>query len=166
MSELIIQEIANERQIHDVSELAHTIWQEHFAPLLKPGQVDYMLQRYQSPAAIRQVIQQEGYRYYFLIVRDERIGYMAVCGEGEILFLSKLYIKKERRGQGYSRKALEFLQEYAEKNGHARIRLNCYRHNGRSLAAYEKLGFMITDEEHADIGNGYVLNDYILEKSI
>ncbi|MGI6251774.1 MAG: GNAT family N-acetyltransferase [Anaerolineaceae bacterium] len=166
MSELIMQEITNEQQVLNVSELAHAIWQEHFTPLLQPGQVDYMLRRYQSPAAVHQAIQQEGYRYYFLIVCEEKIGYMAVCPKGEILFLSKLYIKKEHRGQGYSKKALEFLQDCARKDGHARIRLNCYRHNDRSLAVYEKLGFMITAEENADIGGGYVLDDYILEKSV
>ena len=85
-----------EEQIPQLAELAREIWTEHFTPILPDGQVDYMLEKFQSEQAVRRQIT-EGYQYYFFEYSGQRAGYMAIHAEREALFLSKIYVKKEFR---------------------------------------------------------------------
>ena len=41
--------------------------------------------------------------------------------------------------------------------------LNVNRHNESSIAFYEKIGFRKVYTEDNDIGNGYFMNDYVME---
>jgi GNAT superfamily N-acetyltransferase len=57
--------------------LADDIWHEFFPALLAPEQIDYMVERFQSRQAIEQQLR-EGYRYFFLLVGDETVGYLGI----------------------------------------------------------------------------------------
>ena len=82
------------------------------------------------------------------------------------MFLSKLYLKKEYRGKKIAKAGIEFLAALCQKEGFSKIRLTCNWYNKNTLAAYDKMGFQVVAEQDADIGNGFVMNDYILEKSL
>ena len=43
-----------------------------------------------------------------------------------------------------------------------KIWLTCNKHNDSSLAVYHHLGFQVTDTQEADIGNGFIMDDYIM----
>jgi ribosomal protein S18 acetylase RimI-like enzyme len=58
----------------------------------------------------------------------------------------------------------EILKAIIIKGGKA-LQLNVNRNN-RAKEFYEKLGFTIIREEDNDIGNGYLMNDYVMEKKI
>lgn len=49
-----------------------------------------------------------------------------------------------------------------QRAGTEKIWLTCNKHNDNTLAIYDHLGFVITNEQEADIGNGFVMDDYIL----
>ena len=46
------------------------------------------------------------------------------------------------------------------------IWLTASKKNESSIAAYGHLGFRITDSICTDIGNGFVMDDYVFEKEI
>ena len=54
-----------------LAKLAAEIWREHYTPLLGPAQVAYMVDKFQSEAAIRRQLEQEHYRYYFFRCEGE-----------------------------------------------------------------------------------------------
>lgn len=83
--------------------------------------------------------------------------------EEDALFLSKLYIHSGSRGRGYARQALNFLIQRCKKYGLTKIWLTVNRNNLNTIAAYKKMGFQIVREQVADIGNGFVMDDYIME---
>ena len=56
-----------EEEIPVLAKLAAEIWREHYTPLLGPAQVAYMVDKFQSEAAIRRQLEQEHYRYYFFL---------------------------------------------------------------------------------------------------
>jgi hypothetical protein len=47
-----------------------------------------------------------------------------------------------------------------------KIWLTCNRHNTKTIAVYEHLGFQKVNEEVTDIGNGFVMDDYIFEYEV
>lgn len=148
--------------IREIAVLAEEIWNQHFVDIIGKAQVDYMVEKFQSYPALKKQIEQEGYEYYRIFCGGLQAGYIGVHPEKDALFLSKLYIRKDFRGKHLATGALRFLTELCRKRGLKKIWLTCNKHNDHTLAVYDHLGFQITDEQVADIGNGYVMDDYIL----
>lgn len=156
----------SDSEIHEIANLAEEIWHQHFTPIIGEAQVNYMVEKFQSYPALREQIGQDGYEYYQLFSSHTFAGYMGIHPEAEALFLIKLYIKKECRGQHLATEALHFLVDLCKDRGLNKIWLTCNKHNENTLAVYDHLGFVITDEQVADIGNGFVMDDFILTLEI
>lgn len=158
--------VVTTQEIAQTARMADVIWHEYFTPLIGAEQVAYMLDKFQSAAAITRQISSEGMRYFRILREGEMAGYTGIREEPDALFLSKLYIEKGRRGQGLARQTLDFLAEYARKRQLSRIWLTVNRHNAPTIAAYQALGFGILREQVADIGQGFVMDDYIMERPV
>lgn len=155
-----------EARIDDVvviADLAKTIWEQHFTPIIGAEQVAYMLDTFQSVAAITAQLK-EGYIYYLMYEGSKPIGYSAILYSEERSFLSKIYILVEARGKGYASKCMNFMEQTARAMHSKAIWLTCNKYNEQTLAQYFTLGFNVFDSVVKEIGNGYVMDDYYLEK--
>jgi ribosomal protein S18 acetylase RimI-like enzyme len=161
----VFVEVSTEYQIEIVESLAREIWPEHYIPIIGREQVDYMLARFQSRRAIGEQIR-TGIAYFLIKEDDAHIGYMAVQPKGRELFLSKIYVKSSRRGLGYGRKAVQFAEKVARDLGLDKIVLTVNKNNVNSIKAYEKIGFTNTGSVVQDIGSGFVMDDYKMEKKL
>lgn len=157
--------IDNNKDINKFVEIANGVWHEYFPFLLSEEQINYMLQKFQSYDAIKQQ-QKEGYEYYFVHDNDKVVGYMVFAPKEDYLFLSKLYFLKDFRGKGFGRKTLNYLIQIAKDKGLNNIQLTVNKYNENSIQAYKKWGFEIIDSKIFDIGNGYVMDDYIMQKLV
>lgn len=163
---LQFQKVEKEKQLITLAALADAIWHEFFPGIITVEQVDYMVRKFQSYDAMRQQIR-EGYIYYLFALDGKIVGYMGIHPEeDERLFLSKLYLKKEYRGQGLASEAFAFLEQFCKDHGLGSIWLTVNRYNEHSILVYEKKGFVKVRTQAADIGNGFVMDDYIMEKRI
>ncbi|MCO7226481.1 GNAT family N-acetyltransferase [Pleionea sp. CnH1-48] len=166
MTQLSIQLSTNDSELQQIEALAEIIWHEHYTPIIGTEQVLYMLDKFQSFNAMKQQIEQDGYQYYSMFEDSKLVGYFAIQSRGSRCFLSKLYVDKQCRGRGFSRQALIFIDEQAKATGCSHISLTVNKYNSGSIAAYKKMGFEQIDEVVADIGSGYVMDDYVLEKTL
>jgi RimJ/RimL family protein N-acetyltransferase len=157
---LTFKRVASDDQVDAVIRLANAIWPEHYQPIIGKEQVRYMLSTYHSAAAISDEIANQGYQYYLLFSNDEPVGYLGVKPEEESLLLSKIYILARERGKGLGNQAITFLRTLASSNHLKRITLTVNKNNSSSIAAYQKMGFRITGEVCADIGGGFVMDDF------
>lgn len=163
---LIIRSVKTEEQIQQLSELANQIWNEYFVEILSDEQITYMIEKFQSVSAITEQIQ-EGYHYYLVINDIETIGYFGFCKQkDDTLFLSKLYLIKEQRGKGHVSQILRFIKEKALVQGCSSIWLTVNRHNQQAIAVYEHLGMQRIQEQAIDIGNGFVMDDFVYRLSL
>lgn len=154
--------VETDEQMRETANLASQIWRQHFTPIIGADQVAYMLDKFQSFPAIKKQIEQDGYEYFQCLADGSLAGYAGIHEEGNRLFLSKLYIHEQFRGYHLATEALKFLIALCKTRGLNYIWLTCNKHNDNTLAIYEHLGFRIIDEQVADIGNGFVMDDYIL----
>lgn len=157
--------VSTEHQIETVESLAREIWTEHYIPIIGKEQVDYMLGRFQSKQAIAGQIR-TGVLYFLIRKDDEFIGYIAVQPKGLELFLSKIYIRYSQRGQGYGKNAVHFVETLAKERGLRKVALTVNKNNASSIRAYEKIGFKNIGPVIQDIGNGFVMDDYKMEKEV
>jgi tRNA(adenine34) deaminase len=151
-------------QIKRVAALAEEIWGEWFPPVIGKAQTDYMVERFQSEKVIRTQIENEHYVYYIIQKSGTDLGYIAVKPDGDRLFLSKAYLKKENRGKGYFSQALKFIRETAKRQGKNAVWLTCNKQSP-TCELYEKCGFVKIGEGVTDIGGGFVMDDYFFEIS-
>ena len=158
--------IENKTQIIELSILADEIWHEYWTCILSNEQIDYMVEKFQSYNAINHQIEYENYSYYFLTTKKEVIGYCGISEKKDYLFLSKLYLKENYRHLGYGHKAYEQIVEIAQKLGYKSIQLTVNKNNTNTINAYFKYGFKTIDAVVTDIGNGFVMDDYIMEYKI
>ena len=163
-----VSSVETQEQAAATAELARRIWQEHYTPIIGPGQIEYMLNRFQSPERIWQDINENGYRYSLVEVDGELAAYMAAKTDNleYSLFLSKFYIDKKFRQQGLGRQLLDALVQYCKTNGLNSIWLTVNKNNSQSIAAYQKLGFVQTDSVVNDIGDGYAMDDFVMRLTI
>ncbi len=159
----LVQVITDE-QIRQTVELAFQIWNQHFPAIIGQSQVDYMIDRFQSyPAIVEQI--RQGYRYYLIQSAGSNVGYTALVArpDRQSLQISKLYLLAGWRGQGLARYVVETALEMAKAKGYDSLYLTVNKYNHDSIAAYHKIGFVVTGEIVADIGNGYVMDDFEME---
>ncbi len=157
--------VATKQHIEAVEALAKEIWTEHYIPIIGREQVDYMLSRFQSAQAISEQIA-NGYLYFLIREAGQFIGYISVQPKEQELFLSKIYVLSSRRGKGYGRKAVRFVEELAKEKGLGKIVLTVNKNNTLAIKAYEAIGFRKIEALVQDIGSGFVMDDYKMEKEI
>lgn len=160
-----IEKVVNINQIEIVESLAEEIWHEYFTPIIGKAQVVYMLEKFQSKKSIAGQIS-KGYQYYLIKSDNEFIAYIAVLPKQVELFLSKFYIKSAERNRGLGRKLVTFLEQLAIEEGVDKISLTVNRYNSDAIKAYKKMGFINIGPVVQDIGDGFIMDDYRMEKSV
>ena len=151
-----------------IANLATEIWQEHYTPIIGVAQVDYMLAKFQSPEQIYTDIKENDYIYFIATDtrKDRLLGYCAVKSQEDFMLLSKLYVHSDFRGKGIARSFLdEAIALCKYEYGHDKIQLTVNKNNN-AVSAYKKMGFEIIDSVKVDIGNGFYMDDYIMELEI
>lgn len=165
MDGLRVIPVSNIELVYSLSAIADDIWHEHFTPIIGEAQVDYMLDKFLSPDALTEQIN-SGYQYYIFSFEYTFAGFAGIHKENGKLFLSKLYVHKDFRGTGIGTYMFKQFIELCKKNSLDTIWLTCNRHNSNTIEVYKHWGFEIVREEATDIGNGFVMDDYIMEYKI
>lgn len=167
--EIAWEKVESQGQIDALCRIAEKVWHLTYDPLLPQGQVEYMLDKFQSDHAVKAQMKGQGYRYYLLLCGGEAAGFVGFSPryEGrEEMFLSKVYLLPEYRGQGAVGKALAFVEEQARKEGLPAIRLTVNKENTHAFEVYRHYGFQVADKVETDIGGGYVMDDFIMVKTL
>lgn len=163
---IAFQPVMTPQDIEQTAKMADSIWHEYFTPLIGEAQVAYMLAKFQSASAITRQIESEHMQYFRIMQDGSIVGYTGIREDADSLFLSKLYIEKSHRGKGLARQTATFLADRCRARQLSKIWLTVNRHNSPTIAAYQKLGFVIVREQVADIGEGFVMDDYIMEMAL
>lgn len=157
-----LKAVETDKELIHLSQLANEIWHEYFPALLSEAQIDYMVKKFQSYDALKTAIE-SGYEYFLLKKGEMPVGYVGIHEEERLLFLSKLYLRKDYRGKGLGYDMLKTVLETAERRKKEGVYLTVNRFNATAIRLYTKIGFQTVKEQLADIGNGFVMDDFIME---
>ena len=100
-----------------VSALANTIWNATYSSTLKPEQIAYMLDIFQSPKAISNQLSTQNYEYYLVYNDLEAVGYLGIQIQDNSIFLSKIYLLPQWQGTGLAKHIFLYVNELADKYG-------------------------------------------------
>lgn len=156
------------RDVERVSALAREIWFAHYPGIISVEQIEYMLaQRYDS-AFIRSELAQ-GDCWWDVLACDGEIAGFASCfmaDESAAMKLDKLYIHPRHQRRGYGGMLIGHVCARAAGLGCRRVVLAVNRNNRHAIAAYTKHGFEIREAVMKEIGNGFVMDDYLMVREI
>ncbi len=160
--------VSTAEQVSELSQLSGAIFSEYYTSLgiMSEQQSKYMVDMFFSEVAIGKQMSHDGYQYYFLCDKGVKLGFCAVQPQDGKLFLSKLYLSAECRGKGYGRQTIDFVEGLCLGMGLRAVWLTVNRANKHSIGFYQRSGFKILREEDAEIGNGYIMDDYIMELNL
>jgi N-acetylglutamate synthase-like GNAT family acetyltransferase len=145
--------------------LSLKVWPDTYRSILSESQIDYMMELMYSEKALFEQMQKD---IDFVLVYDEKeaVGFAAYSRISSTVFkLHKIYVLPSQQGKGTGRFIIDKITDTIKPNAATALQLNVNRHNN-AKTFYEKLGFNIIAEEDIDIGNGYFMNDYVMEKKL
>lgn len=156
---------AIETDIPDIRKIAYDTWPTAYGTLLSKEQLDYMLEwMYSENALLKQM--NKGHQFFMAELNKHAFGFASVSAEGNGIFkLNKLYIIPDTQKTGAGKALLQEVINYAKQNSGEKLILQVKRDNN-AKGFYEKHGFIIIEEIDLDIGNGYFMNDYIMELAL
>jgi diamine N-acetyltransferase len=165
---MITVRAAGLQDVDTVHQLAHNIWPEAYKEILSKEQMDYMLDMIYSHEALQyQIVNQK--HQFFLASDDNPVAFASIQPKykiSEALYrLNKLYVLPEEQGKGIGQKLLTHIISHITPKSAAILELNVNRNN-RAVSFYERQGFKIIREEDIPIGNGFYMNDYVMQKEI
>ena len=165
-AELVIR-FADLDDIPTIGYLAQQIWPSTYGEILTPEQLDYMMEMIYSPDSLNEQITQLHHQFLMAELDEEAVGFASysITEDEAVYKLHKIYVHPKTQGLGVGRALLDFVIEQILENGASTLRLNVNRYN-KARQFYEKLGFSVTKEEDIEIGNGFQMNDYVMEKPL
>ena len=162
-----IRKLTSDGELRANADLAAEIWREHFHGIITDEQIEYMLERFQSFEAMKRQTSEEHYEYCGFFEDGVQQGFFGIADKGDgTLFLSKLYLRKSARGKGYASEMFERIKEIGRERGLKSVWLTVNRHNDGSVAVYRHWGMKVIREQVADIGNGFVMDDYVFSLNL
>ena len=148
--------------------LARDIWHAHYPGIISVAQIEYMLAERYDEAVIHEELKRPDIGWDVLTLDGCMIGYTSyfptgTAGETKI---DKLYLHPRMHRRGYGGLLLDHVAVRMVQQGCRRLTLAVNRHNRRAIAAYHKYGFRIADTTLRRIGGGFVMDDYIMVKTV
>jgi diamine N-acetyltransferase len=148
-----------------ISRLAEIVWRRHYPGIISAAQIDYMLARMYDPALLRKELD-NGVVYNCLFADAELAGYSAHSPIGNEMKLHKLYVHPEQQRKGFGSALLSEVERDTRAKGFATLILAVNKANHQAIAAYRKAGFIVRESVVVDIGGGFVMDDYVMEKKM
>jgi GNAT superfamily N-acetyltransferase len=151
-----------------IREIAKTTWDATYTFILSKEQLDYMYVMMYSEAALNE--QQFTKKHHFILAKENEnylgfASYELNCGKTNKTKVHKIYILPTAQGKGIGKRLLDYIASEAQKHQDKAVFLNVNRFNP-AQDFYKRIGFSVSFEEVIDIGNGYVMDDYVMEKTI
>lgn len=169
-----------------IRKIAHATWPETFGHILSGAQIDYMLRMMYSVDELEKQAA-DGVVFKLLleaqrgnknvnpnpnylraaVTRFRPVGYVGyqqdyLPGTTKI---HKIYLLPGTQGKGYGKAMIREVAMIARNAGQSKLRLDV-NHQNKAIGFYEHLGFEKIERCDTEIGNGYLMEDWIMEMAL
>lgn len=169
---MITIEIINDKDTFNdklaiVQSIAQTTWPVTYGEILSNEQIDYMFDMMYSIDSLK--LQAKNKNTHFILAKQENdyLGFASFefnATENTETKIHKIYILPSAQGKGIGKTIIDYISKEASKQKNNELVLNVNKYNN-AIHFYTKLGFSISEEVVIDIGNGYIMDDYIMKKN-
>ncbi len=149
-----------------IRELTFQVWPQTYASIISQEQINFMLEMMYSEDALAKQITEEGCNFIIVYDKGNPVGFASYGEEEEGIWkLHKLYVLPGQQGKGTGNFMLDYIVSTIILQNAKALQLQVNRSNNAKIF-YEKAGFNIIKIADFDIGNGFFMNDYVMEKKL
>jgi|688.fasta_scaffold955682_2 GNAT superfamily N-acetyltransferase len=151
-----------------IREIAQETWPVTYGEILSQDQIKYMFDIMYSTNSLLEQAAKKNLQFILVKEGNRYTGFASYeynYPEIRQTKIHKIYILPSEQGKGIGRIIIDFVAKEAKNNDNTILTLNVNRYN-QAQYFYKKIGFSITKEEVIAIGNDFVMDDYVMEKSI
>jgi len=165
MTEIVLSHLRLD-EAEALADLARVVWQSAYPAIISQGQIDYMLAQRYKPGLIRQTLAR-GDRWDAAWDGGSMVGFVHgyPMSDGDYK-LDKLYVHPDYQRHGIGGLLMARIERHAREHGCDRVVLRVNRNNVNAIAAYRKYGFVVATEIAEEIGQGFVMDDYVMVKEL
>jgi GNAT superfamily N-acetyltransferase len=167
LADIIIKE-ANVNDIPIIQKLANETWPATFSKILSKEQIAYMMDMMYSENSLSSQMNEK--QHQFILASDSN-GYYGFASY-ELDYhntnktkIHKIYILPNQQGRKIGSRLIGHIEKIALTNKNLSLTLNVNRFN-EAISFYHKIGFKTILKEDIKIGNGFLMEDYVMEKAI
>ena len=149
-----------------IRQLAYDIWPSAYGRILSASQLAYMLHKIYSLSSLENQFSVLHHQFIIAFENESPIGFASFSAHENnllIFHLHKIYVQPNQQGKNVGKQILDYVFNEIKNAGASALQLNVNRNN-KAIDFYKKQGFQIIREEDIDIGEGYFMNDYVMEK--
>jgi ribosomal protein S18 acetylase RimI-like enzyme len=151
-----------------VRAIANEVWPKTYGSILSQTQLDYMMDMMYSVEALQMQANEKNHHFILAKANNVSVGFASYEFEANATDktkIHKIYVLSSQQGKGTGKILLDFIANEAKSQNNSAVFLNVNKYNSAQFF-YTKLGFEITEEVVIDIGQGYIMDDYVMEKKI
>ena len=149
-----------------IRQLTFAIWPQTYSAVISKVQINYMLEQMYNPATLQKQMEEEGCTFIIVYDDKEPVAFSSYNEtEPQLWKLNKIYILPSQQGKGTGKFIINYIVDEIKNKQAKALQLQVNRQN-KAKDFYEKLGFKIIKTADFDIGNGYFMNDYVMEYKI
>jgi ribosomal protein S18 acetylase RimI-like enzyme len=149
-----------------IAALAREIWQATYPGIITQEQIDFMLEQRYGHERLYDDLEDLHKWLDQAFVDGRRIGFaFSEIYKGEFK-LDKLYIHPDVQRRGVGGQLIANVAERAKREGYPCVILQVNKRNVNAINSYKKYGFAVREATVDDIGHGYVMDDYVMEKKL
>ena len=154
--------------ISSVALLAEEIWRTHYSGIISEAQIDYMLAGRYTPENLHPYLKARDRWLKLLRISGEVAGYFsyALTEKSGEMKVEQLYLHSRYRGSGLGMLMMRHIQEQALALNNRILVLQVNKRNSSAIEFYRKAGFIVQKDVVLDIGNGFVMDDHVMVKSL
>lgn len=151
--------------IEVIQNIARPTWGIAYQEILSDEQMQYMIDMMYSTESLKNQMENEGHVFLLACENETPIGFVSFQLGEEKVKLHKLYVLPQQQGKKIGEKLIKEVERKTSEAGRKSVLLNVNRYN-KALHFYKREGFNIIEEVDIEIGNGYLMEDYVLEKRV
>ena len=149
-----------------IRKLTFEIWPKTYSDVISKKQIDYMLEIMYNPATLQKQIEEDGCTFIIVYDDKEPVAFASYNEtEPQLWKLNKIYILSSQQGKGTGKFIINYIVDEIKAKQAKALQLQVNREN-KAKDFYERLGFKIIKTADFDIGNGYFMNDYVMELAL
>jgi GNAT superfamily N-acetyltransferase len=151
-----------------IAALARIVWQDAYPGIITQAQIDYMLEQRYNTLRLLEELAMPNLWWDKATVDGELAAFASTLTteKADELKLDKLYVDPLQQRLGLGGRLIAHVSERALAQGCTTLILAVNKRNEPAIAAYTKHGFVVRNAVRVDIGNDFVMDDFIMEKSL
>lgn len=165
---MILIKEASVADINTIQEIAHATWPDTYKKILSETQLEFMLDKYYATDLLVHLMTNENHYFILAYENEDCLGFASYQHhylEQAVTRLHKIYLLPSAQGKGVGKLLLDEVEKQAKSVAMKSISLNVNKFN-KAATFYKKIGFKIIAEEDLEIGEGYLMEDFKMEKTL